>query len=367
MLLGIFLAACVHTPPDPVETMNTLGRKIDAKVQKRYPDPSAPGCAVLVVYDGRVVFAKGYGVASLETGEPITPATNFRIASVTKQFTALAILQLIERGKLSLDTTLTDIFPDFPKYGADITVRHLLTHTSGLRAYEDLLPEGLKIPVLDADVLRIMKEQDSGFFPPGTKYRYSNTGYAVLAMIVESVSGQRFADYLRDEIFLPAGMNNTVAFENGRSTVPNRAYGYRKAKDGEGWEFADQSLTSSVLGDGGIYTSVMEYAKWDAALQTDRLASPETIAAAYTPNRLADGTETEYGFGWRIEWKNGHRVVHHTGSTTGFNHYVRRIPDLRMCVVVFANREGEEPKELAPAIEDLVLKTLGAPAAEDPE
>jgi CubicO group peptidase (beta-lactamase class C family) len=266
----------------------------------------------------------------------------------------MAVLVLVDRGVLSLDDSLTSILPDFPAYGKGITVRHLLQHTSGLKDYEGLLPEDLKTPVLDADVLRALAAQDAVLFPPGSRYAYSNSGYAVLTMIVEARSGRRYAEFLHDEVFVPAGMTHSVAFENGRSEVSNRAYGYKKADDAT-WVFADQSMTSSVLGDGGVYTSLRDYAKWDAALYTEKIIRRPLLEQAMTPGKLSDGTPMTYGFGWNSEEKLGQRVLWHTGSTTGFNHAVRRIPALHQCVVVFANRVGTEPKRLCSEIEDLVL------------
>src|SRR6516225_1807574 len=222
---------------------------------------NAPGAAVLVVRDGKAVFRGGYGVADLGTRRAIDSATDFRLASFTKQFTATCIMLLVRDGKLSYDATLTKIFPDFPAYGSAITVRMLLTHTSGLKDYEDIYSaqfpgadEG-KIPQInDVQILAMMKQQTSTDFPPASRWRYSNSGYAMLAMIVEKVSGKSFGTFLRERIFVPLGMKNTVAYEKGKNEVPNRAFGYTN-KDSR-WIQADQSSTSAVLGDGGIYSNV---------------------------------------------------------------------------------------------------------------
>lgn len=335
----------------------TLASEIDRLIAEAYPDPAAPGCAVLVRLGGQTLVAKGYGTAHLETGEPNTPATHFRLASVSKQFTAAAILRLADQGKLRLDESLVDVFPDFPEYGRAITIRHLLGHTSGLRGYEGLMPRDTTVPILDDGVLEIMREQDSGNFAPGTQYSYSNSGYAVLARIVEERSGRRFADFLREQFFAALGMDGTVAFEQGRSEVPRRAYGYRRNDDGS-WRFADQSMTSSVLGDGGVYCSVENYAKWADAWMDARLLSPAAHELAWTPGRLVDGTVTEYGLGWRIETVDGIKRVHHTGSTSGFNNCARLVPEKRLLVIILSNRTGEEPAALGPRIEEMVLKAM---------
>jgi len=178
------------------------------KLFRDFNQPGKPGAAVMVIRDGKILAAKGYGLANVEKKIPCDKNTNFRLASFSKQFTAMAMMILVERKKVSLDETLADIFPEFPAYGKNITVRHLLTHTSGLKDYEDLIPAGTTIPVLDQDVFRLMLAQDSTDFPPGSKYHYSNTAFALLAMIVEKRSGQTFATFLRENIFKPLKMKN---------------------------------------------------------------------------------------------------------------------------------------------------------------
>lgn len=313
---------------------------------------NSPGFAVGVVRDGKLVFARAYGVADLNTRAPITTSTNFRLASLTKQFTATAIMLLVHDGKLRYDDPLTKVLPEFPPYGKNITIRHLLNHTSGLKDYEDIYDEQMrgappdKIPQLkDADVLRIMERQTSTLFPPGTKWQYSNSGYAVLAMVVERVSGMRFGDFLRARIFRPLHMDHTVAYENGRNKVAKRAYGYRK-NDGQ-WEFADQSPTSAVLGDGGVYTSIDDMVKWDAALKNYTLLSAAEMRPAYQPVKAEapDGSATGYGFGWFIDAYKAQRRLWHYGETSGFRTSIQRLPGLT--VIVLANRTDVDPGELA--------------------
>ncbi|HEX9501093.1 MAG TPA: serine hydrolase domain-containing protein, partial [Thermoanaerobaculia bacterium] len=228
---------------------------------------NVPGASVLVVLDGNVVMRKSYGMANLEQRTAATPDTNYRLASVTKQFTAASILILAKSGKLSLDDPITKYLA-LPAHANAITIRHLLTHTSGLFDYEDLIPPGTTRQLKDSDVLQMLKDNDGSYFAPGTRYRYSNTGYAFLSLIVERVSGQRFADFLSENIFKPAGMNASVALEEGISTVARRAYGYSRAD--RAWHRTDQSLTSAVLGDGGIYTSTDDLVHWIAWLESGK-------------------------------------------------------------------------------------------------
>lgn len=318
-----------------------------------YDQPNAPGAAMMVIKDGKAILKKTYGLAHVERGVPVTSNTNFRLASVTKQFTAVCILMLMEMQQLTLEQTLKDIFPDFPDYGRQITVRHLLTHTSGLIDYEDLIPESATSQVLDRDVLRLMMAQDSTYFEPGTQYRYCNSGYAVLAMIVEKTSGQSFAAFLKSRIFDPLGMSGTVAFENGISEVSHRAYGY--AHENGTFIFRDQSPTSAVLGDGGIYSSMEDLYRWDQALYTDGLVTSPTLALAFTPAVLADGTPLDYGFGWRIDTYRGHQRLHHTGQTCGFTTIIQRYPQLHFSIIILTNRHEPMLTELANAVADLYL------------
>lgn len=323
-----------------------------------YVQADQPGAAVAVIKDDELIFADGYGLAQLEPKTAIKPDTNFRLASVTKQFTALCIVMLKERGLLSYDDPISRFFPEFPEIGQQITVRHLLRHTSGVVDYEDLIPEEQTEQVKDRDVLTLLKTQEKTYFKPSTKYRYSNSGYALLALIVEKLSGQSFASFLKEHIFTPLEMQDTVAYERGISTVPRRAFGFR-AQNGK-FVDADQSVTSAVLGDGGIYTSLVDYAKWDAAIYTDKLVSRAALDDIFTPGKLSDGTQTNYGFGWRINQRNGVWVVHHNGSTSGFGTAVRRVPDQKLTLVILTNRADNRVHKLA---DELIAWLVSHPAA----
>jgi CubicO group peptidase (beta-lactamase class C family) len=330
---------------------------------------NAPGAAVLVIHNGRPVFRHGYGVTDLRTLHPIDAKTNFRLASFTKQFTAAGIMLLARDGKLHYDDHLTDFFPEFPAYGKSITVRNLLNHTSGLEDYGDLLmkqypdtpPE--KVPqILDAGVLKLLEQQSSGKFAPGAKWEYSNSGYAVLAMIVEKVSGKSFGQFLQERIFTPLKMKNTLAYEKSKNEVPHRAYGHSK-NDGS-WQQTDQSPTSAVLGDGGIYSSLDDLAKWDRALRDHTLFSEAEMRPALTaaqpregPAKFPDGPAVSYGFGWFVDPYQGHKRMSHDGSTIGFRTTIQRFLDDKLTIIVLANRTDINPEELALKVADLYLGT----------
>jgi CubicO group peptidase (beta-lactamase class C family) len=313
--------------------------QVDALMKEYIGD--VPGASVLVLRDGEPVVRAGYGLSDLETRTPARATTNYRLASVTKQFTAASILLLSEDGRLKLDDPVRKWLPSLPKVADPITIRHLLTHTSGLIDYEDVIPETFKPQLHDADVLRLLESQDRTYFKPGSSYRYSNSGYALLALIVERASGRTFATFLRERIFQPLGMSNTVAYEEGISTVSTRAFGYTQEQGR--WSRTDQSQTSAVLGDGGIYSSIDDLAKWDAALYDGRLLRPSSLQAAFTPATRTDTPEVEYGFGWRITGE----TLWHSGETVGFRNVIVRYPKRHLTVVVLTNRNDPEPYQLA--------------------
>ena len=326
-----------------------------------------PGCAVLVIKDGQPVIRKGYGVTDLRTLRKIGPETNFRLASLTKQFTAMSVMLLVHDRKLYYEERLTDVFPDFPAYGKAITIRQLLNHTSGLIDYEDIMAKqyaGIsddKIPqIRDAGVLDLLKQHTSMKFTPGTRWEYSNSGYVVLAMVVEKRSGMRFGDFLRQRIFAPLNMTGTLAYEKGRNDVTHRAYGHTKTS--EGWRETDQSSTSATLGDGGVYTSLDDLEKWDRALAAHTLLTAKEMEPALTaataangaPLRQSDGRLAPlYGFGWFLNPYRGHRRYAHYGETIGFRNAIQRFPDDRLTVIVLSNRAEVDAPALAESVADL--------------
>jgi CubicO group peptidase (beta-lactamase class C family) len=365
-LASVLPLLCLLSYAAPVHSQ-VSSSQIDALFPASLKSNKAPGAAALVVYNGRIVFRRGYGVTDLRTLEPIDERTNFRLASFTKQFTAACIMLLVHDGKLHYEDHLNDIFPEFPAYGKSITVRNLLNHTSGLEDYEGLMlkqypdtpPENIP-QIHDAGVLKLLEQQTSAKFPPGTKWEYSNSGYAVLAMIVEKVSGKPFGQFLRERIFTPLNMKNTLAYEKGKNKVPHRAYGHTP-KD-NAWHETDQSPTSAVLGDGGIYSSIDDLAKWDRALLLHTLLSEAEMQPALTPVQPADGPAgfpegkpVSYGFGWFLDPYKGHERMSHDGSTIGFGTTIQRFPDDQLTIIILANRTDGDPEVLALKIADLYL------------
>jgi CubicO group peptidase (beta-lactamase class C family) len=363
-----------------------------------------PGVAVLVRREGTTLFERGYGVRELSgvkdalsrqaemsgrrvvaakeaSGSAIDPRTNFRLASCTKQFTAMAVMLLVHDGKLRYDERLTEVFPEFPAYGNGITIRNLLNHTSGLRDYETLMEEEQKKghvawneenQIQDADVVALLEKQNATLFTPGTKWAYSNSGYVLLGSIVAKVSGKTFGDFLRERIFAPLKMDDTLAYEKGKSQIANRAFGYTKEADG--WKQTDQSATSATLGDGGVYSSLRDLAKWDDALSTHTLLSETEMREALIPVQLSSGeqpvwpadfdrptgTPVSYGFGWFLDPWHGRQRMWHYGESIGFHTYIDRFAANSkgrgaVTIIVLCNRTDLNPEELAAKVADVVF------------
>jgi CubicO group peptidase (beta-lactamase class C family) len=331
-----------------------------------------PGLAALVKKDGTVIFERGYGVKELRTGARVDTKTNFRLASVTKQFTAMAVMLLVHDKKLSYETTLGQIFPEFPAYGKKITVRQLLNHTGGLPDYEDLMDEKEKVKgpiwsakkqIQDSEVLQLLETATKGKFEPGTKWDYSNSGYVVLGLIVAKVSGKPYCEFLRERIFTPLGMADTIVYQKGKNTVRNRAYGH--SKDKEAFAETDQSSTSATLGDGGVYSSVDDLSKWDDALRNHTLLSVEEMKPALQPAKFGGpgnatlpgdapaglrGAPVEYGFGWFLDPYKNHERMWHYGDTMGFKTAIQRFTKDGLTVIVLCNRTDLDPGALATRI-----------------
>jgi CubicO group peptidase (beta-lactamase class C family) len=352
-VLSLTLAlSLVPNAPTPDPRPQRPASKIDA-LFRDYDGADVPGACVMVIRDGQVLFNKAYGMANLEEKRPATTGTNFRLASVTKQFTAMAVMILAERGKLSYEDPLPKFFPDFPAYGTSITVRQLLNHTSGLIDYEGVIPPGTTRPLTDADVLNLMKRQDRTYFAPGSRFRYSNSGYAFLALIVEKVSGATFTEFLRENVLTPAGMMGSTFYGRDDRAAPNRAFGYTKRSDR--FEPTDQSLTSSVAGDGSLYASLDDLFKWDRALNGATLVRPDTLLKAFTPGVGRDAKDTGYGFGWFIGRYNGKKVYWHRGGTVGFTAAISRFPNQKLTIVVLTNRSDVPLTKILDTISDMYL------------
>ncbi|MEO6800362.1 MAG: serine hydrolase domain-containing protein [Rhodanobacter sp.] len=299
-----------------------------------------PGASLLILKDGKPLVSRGYGMANLEQHIAATPTTDYRLASVTKQFIAASILLLRQDGKLQLRDSIRQWLPTLPAEDAGVTLENLLDHTGGLTDYEDLIPTHFAGQVSDADVLRWLSADHGHYFAPGKGYRYSNTGYVLLGLVIERASHMTLPAFLEQRIFEPLGMTHTLMYEHQRGPqVPQRAYGY--SEENGKWIRTDQSPTSATRGDGGIYSCTVDMAKWDAALYDDRLLSDSSRKLAFSPHVKVSGEpyEASYGFGWRISGD----TLWHSGESIGFRNVIVRWPKQHFTIILLSNRNEPEP------------------------
>jgi CubicO group peptidase (beta-lactamase class C family) len=316
--------------------------------------PGSPGAALAVARDGAIVYERGYGLAQLEYDVPITPTTVFHVASVSKQFTAFAVTMLAEEGKLSLDDDIRIHLPEVPDFGDTITIRHLIHHTSGLRDQWVLLAmAGWRLDdVITRDqIMRLVRRQRELNFAPGDEILYCNTGYTLLAEIVERVTGQSFAEWTAGNIFQPLGMTNTHFHDDHELVVPNRAYSYARRGDG----YRKEVLSYANVGATSLFTTVRDLVKWEENLTDGKVGGPAVIEAMHTRGILNDGDTLSYAFGLGIGEYRGLRTVGHSGGDAGFRSYVVRYPDEDVAVVVLSNLGDFSPSSMARRVADVYL------------
>jgi len=335
-------------------------KEIHELLNANYP-PDGPGAAVIVVKDGQIILRKGYGLANMELGVPIQPETVFKIGSVTKQFTAVSILMLVEEGKLALDDPIEKFLPDYPTHGHTITIEHLLTHTSGIKSYTSLpeWPANFGKDYTVPELIDAFKYKPMDF-APGTRYEYNNSAFFLLGVILSKVSGGTYEEFLQKHIFDPLEMKASYGYTAQR-IIPGRASGYDKGEEGY---LNCPYLSMTHPGGAGVMSSTVDdLARWDATLYTDRLLKPESLQRAWTPYTLKDSSSTYYGYGWALEECAGLQWILHGGGIHGFVCIAVRIPQEKLFVAVLSNNTGAEktPEELAFRI---VMFSLGKPLQE---
>ncbi len=321
-----------------------LVREFDQLLNERYQS-GQPGVAALVAKDGQVIYRKAFGMANLELDVPMTPDMVFRIGSVTKQFTAVAILQLLEQGKLSLDDEITRFIPDYPTQGHKITIHHLLNHTSGIKSYTSMSEFSmvLRKDQAPSQIIDIFKDQPMDF-APGEQFLYNNSGYILLGYIIEKISGQTYQEYVEEYLFKPAGMIHSL-YANDKGVLKNRAYGYQPSPSGyANSEFLSMSLPYAA---GSLMSTVDDLFKWNQALQSGKLLKKETLELAFTPGKLNDGTQMTYGYGWEMGNLQGSPIISHGGGIHGFLSFASWLPEENIVVVLLQNFTGSAPEDLA--------------------
>lgn len=344
----------------------TLNARLDALLSD-WKQKNAPGMSAALIRDGRIEYRKNFGFADLERRKPIMSDTQFLLASLTKQFTAMAIMILAERQKLQFDDSLAKFCPEFPDYARSITIRNLLNHTAGFTQYQELLVGKIdenyfhssKSPpaaheFTAAEALQVLSRQQKLRFTPGEKFEYSDSAYVVLGQIIERLAGERYAEFLKEMIFDPLGMQDTLVVDERKQRVPRVALAYEK-RNGR-WQDITYSPENSIYGEDGIYSTINDLYKWDQALYTDRLISRATLEMAFTPGRTNGGkaiaTEvfthpTSYGFGWFIGSMHGEKVLEHSGGWSGYATHILRVPGRRVTAIVLTNSSNEDVPDIA--------------------
>lgn len=324
--------------------------KVDDHVKAMMEKQHIPGVALAVVKDGQIVKAEGYGLANIELNVPVRPDTVFKIGSVSKQLISAGILMLAQEGKLSLDDPISKYLEGTPETWKAITIRHLLTHTSGI-VREAPGFEPLKIQN-DADVIKTAYALPLRF-APGEKWEYCNVGYFSLAEIIRKVSGKAWGDYLNEVLFKPLGMNATRP-TSMTELIPNRANGY-------GWrdgKYSNAAIYFALRPSGAFLSTVLDLAKWDAALYTDRFLKQATREEMWSEVKLNSGKTYTYGFGWNLDTVGGHKLRHHGGSLPGFRAELARFIDDRLSVIVLANSNNADPENIAIDVAEFYIPNL---------
>lgn len=357
-ILAVLLSTTPAATADPV----------DDYVRGVMAAKKIPGASVAILRSGTVVKIQGYGLANIELDTPATPDTIYQSGSLGKQFTAAGILLLAEDGKLALDDRLAKHFPEGPSTWHRITVRHLLTHTSGLKDYgSDEID--FRRDYSEEDLLKVARSVPLEF-EPGTQWSYSNTGYLILGLLTSRLAGKHWSDFQTERIFQPLGMATTRVISE-RDIVRNRAAGYELDDKGEvkNQEWVAPSLNR--LADGALYFSVKDLAAWEAALHARRFMKPASFEAWWTPASLGGRLTYPYGFGWGLGEQRGHRLIEHGGSWQGFRTAIARYVDQGLTVIVLANLAQAEPETMAHEIAGLVEAALERPdptrTAPDPD
>ncbi|TPW15305.1 MAG: beta-lactamase [bacterium] len=349
----VHAATAAQTPP----TDEALAARLDQLLAPIFP-ADKPGATILVARNGQAIYRKGFGRSDMESGAPLRPESVLRIGSVTKQFTAVGILRLAERGKLSVGDTITKWLPDYPTHGRTITIEHLLTHTSGIKGYTEV-PE-FNAHVNDDrttdQVIALFKDEPLQF-DPGTNWAYSNSGYFLLGVIIEKVSGMSYADFMQKEIFGPLEMTHS-GYGKREPSFPGEARGYA-LKDGQVVPAEPLSMTGPYAA-GALVSSLDDLLRWDNALDADRLLKPETSRVMWTPYRQSTGKTSSYGYGWLMSEYEGHPIQEHNGGINGFTCHALRMPDDRLYVAVLTNSD-EPPADPGFLALSIAGEALGRP------
>jgi CubicO group peptidase (beta-lactamase class C family) len=343
----------------PCVAQQDASARIDAYIKSEMLRQQIPGVSLAVVRNGRIELLKSYGLSNVEHQIPVKPETVFQSGSIGKQFTATAVMILVGEGKLSLDDKITKYFGEAPESWKNITVRHLLTHTSGMGDYP---PDfDMRRDHSEDDLFAISKSAPLSF-QPGTKWDYSNLGYATLGILIRKVTGKFYGEFLTERVFQPLGMT-TARVISEADIVPNRAAGYRLVQgELKNQEWVSPSTNSTA--DGSLYLTILDLAKWDAALYTDKPLKQSSLAQMWTTAKLHDGTRKAYGFGWHTDKIHNRRIVYHGGAWQGFKSSIVRFPDDKLSIIFFANSWETKDLKLARGLVAIFYPEFALPAVQ---
>ena len=328
------------------------GDAVDDYIRGEMSKQHVPGLALLVSRGGQVIRAQAYGLANVELQVPVKPETVFEAGSVGKQLTAAAIMLLVEEGKIGLEDPLTKYFPDAPPTWREITIRELLSHTAGIPDYPKDFD--MRKDYTEDELIHLIERMPLDY-APGTSWSYSSLGYVTLGVVIHKVTGKFYGDFLQERVFRPLGMN-TARVISDADIIPNRAAGYRMVQgELKNAEWVSPSL--NTVADGSLYFSVLDLAKWDAALYTEKVLKRSSLAQMWSIVKLKNGQANSgnYGLGWFVETKNGHRVVGHEGEGNGFKAQLSRYLDDKLTVVVLTNLLDVDPTALADHVAEMYL------------
>ncbi len=332
---------------------------VDDYIKLKQQRAHIPSVSIAVIQDGKVIKKKSYGLANVEQAAKASPATLYQLASVTKQFTATAIMLLVEDRKLRLDDTITSLLPDLPTAWSGVTVRHLLNHTSGIKSYTNVATfrQTFRKDYTHKEILELVVKEPLEF-APGEKWNYNNTGYFLLGMLIEKVSGKSYNAFLTERIFQPLGMTQTRVNEL-KIILPNRAQGY--IWSGNTLQNGEYLSPTQPFAAGALVSTINDMVKWDAALSGESLLKKPVLEQMWTPSHLNSGEAVTYGFGWGVTTTNGHRLISHNGGIPGFGTDISRFVDDKLTVIVLTNSDNANPSVLAQGIAQRYLPTLVAP------
>ncbi|PYI86368.1 MAG: serine hydrolase [Verrucomicrobia bacterium] len=327
--------------------------QVDDYIREEMKKQHIPGLSFAVVNDGKLVKSGGYGVANVELNAPAKPETVYQLQSITKSFTATGIMLLVEEDKVGVDDKICKYLDALPDIWKEITVRHLLTHTSGIKDFINEPTVDLRKDITPQDVIKSLADKPLNF-QPGEKYTYSNTGYHLFGMIIHQVTGKLWGDFLRERIFEPLGMTDTRVISLSE-IITNRAAGYGWVNDKlENGRFIAPTILAYA--GGGLRSTVLDLAKWDAALYTEKLLKRSSLEQMWTAATLNDGSKTAYGFGWGLGSFQGHKYVEHSGANiTGFKTTFMRFVDEKLTIIVLTNQRTANPGNIAVGVAKLYL------------